>query len=144
MVISFKDQSLEEQLRLKSQNQKLSPSLIARRDLQRFSWLLAEQQPIDLTSEEFHAICSIIKAIEWFEQPYQIKRLPALVEDSIRSSTDGNGQYTKVSMWGIDVDHVCNKLQKATPLQLLALLDRAEQYSKEALDQAYINRKRKQ
>jgi hypothetical protein len=142
MVISFKDQQLEEQLKLKGENQKLSPSLIARRDLERYSWLLAEQQPIELTGEEFYAICSIIHAIQWFTEPYQIKRLPALVEDSIRSVTDSNGEYTKVSMWGIDVDAVCTKLQKSTPLQLLNLLDRAEQYPQEAIKQAYAARNR--
>lgn len=143
MVISFKDQGLEEQLKLKSEHQKLSPSLVARRDLQRYAWLLAEQQPLELTGEEFYSICSIIKAIQWFDEPYQIKRLPALVEDSIRSCRDGNGEYSKVSMWGIDVDLVCSKLQKATPLQLLALLDRAEQYPEEAVTEAYLARARK-
>ena len=135
MVISFKDQSLESQLKRRSREQALSPSLLARRDLQRYLWLLAEHEPLGLQPNEFQAICSIVKAIKWFDEPSQIKKMPLMLEDCIRSTTQSaTGQYSKVTRFGIDVDALCAKLRSATTLQLLGLLDRAEQFPIESLD----------
>jgi hypothetical protein len=133
MVISFKDQVLERQLTRRSANQELSASQLARRDLERFAWITTSEQPINLNHEEFLAVASIVKAIKWFQVPSQIVRLPLMVEDCILSTRSASGEYSKVEHFGIEPSALFAKLRAATPLQLLALLDRAEQFPEDEI-----------
>ncbi len=135
MVISFKDQVLEEQLARRSAEQALSASQVARRDLQRFAWIVASDEPLELDNKEFLTVASIVKAIKWFQEPSQIRRLPIMVEDCILSTTAASGEYSKVERFGINPPVLFAKLRAATPLQLLALLDRAEQFPQSQIDQ---------
>jgi hypothetical protein len=135
MVISFKDQILEEQLDRRSADQDdVSASQLARRDLHRYAWILANDEPLDLTYKEFLTVASIVKAIKWFQETSQIKRLPLMVEDCILSTKSASGKYSKVERFGIDPQTLFAKLRSATPLQLLALLDRAEQFPQPDID----------
>jgi hypothetical protein len=127
MVISFKDQSLEARLAETSKRQALSPSLMARRDLARWYWLLDEHEPLQLDYKEFLVVCSIVKSTRLFDEPSRIKKMPLLVEDCIRSTTR---QRSKTDRLGIDLDTLCAKLRAATPLQLAGLVARSEQYTK--------------
>ena len=136
MVISFKDHVLEAQLSRRSEAQpNTSASKLARRDLQRFSWLLASTEPLDLTHKEFLTVASIVRAIQWFQDPAQINRLPFMVEDCVLSTTNAQGVYAKVERFGIDPESLFRKLRAASPLQLLVLLDRAESFPQNKIDQ---------
>lgn len=134
MVVSFKDQALEVRLADASKEQDLSASLVARRDLERWYWLLDDHEPVALDYNEFLAVCSIVKSTQLFDEPSRIKKLALLVEDCIRSTTTASGQYAKVERFGIDLDALLGKLRAATPLQLAGLVARSEQFSKAELD----------
>lgn len=142
MTIQFKDKNLEEQLESKAAKMSgMSASLIAATDLERYAWLVANEPPIELTWAEFHAFCSTIKALPHLSNVSQIKRLPILVEDAMRSTTmSATGQYSKEHLWhGMKVDELCNKLRAATPLQLFALLDRTEHLTEADLRAALLS-----
>lgn len=125
MVISFKDQSIEARLGNISK-ERLSPSLIARRDLARWYWLIDDHEPLNLNHSEFQAVCSIVKASQLFEEPSRIKKLPFIIEDCLRSNSE-------IERFGIDVDSLCGKLRGASPIQLAGLVTRAEAYPSEKL-----------
>lgn len=58
-----------------------------------------------------------------------------MIEDCILSTTNAQGVYTKVERFGIDPESLFRKLRLASPLQLLALLDRAESFPQNKIDQ---------
>jgi len=142
MTVQFKDKDLEEQLEAKASNMPgRSASQIAAIDLDRYFWLVANEPALDLTWAEFHAFCSTVKAMPHLMRTSQIKRLPLLVEDAMRSTTmTATGQYSKEHLWhGMKVDDLCAKLQAGTPLQLFALLDRCEHMTEEKLRAALLS-----
>lgn len=128
MVISFKDQLLELRLSELGKETAISPSLIARRDLARWYWLLDDHEPIRLEHNEFMCVCSIVKSTQLFEEPSRIKKMAFLVEDCIRGATTSTGEYSQVERFGIDVDSLCAKLRQASTLQLAGLVLRCESY----------------
>ena len=127
MTISFKDQYIEAELKRRSEGQDLSPSLLARKDIQRYHWLLTDQNDLILEQNELKAIAQTVNVCGWFENPTLIKKFALLIEDAWRSTTDANGVYTKESIFGISVDAVVAKLKAANIVQILGLLDRCEQ-----------------
>jgi hypothetical protein len=139
MTIQFKDKALEARLQAKT-NEILSASQVACRDLWRYEWLLENQETIMLTEPEYYAFCSTIKAMPHLLQPSQIRRLALLVEDAMKSSRDNStGKPTKETLWkGLSVDDLCQKLYKASPIQLFALLERAEKVSEEEITRALL------
>jgi hypothetical protein len=144
MTIQFKDKELEAQLEAKAANMpSKSASQIATLDLERYTWLVANEPPIKLTWPEFHGFCSTVKALPHLMNTSQIRRLPLLVEDAMRSTTmSATGQYSKEHLWhGMKVDELCKKLQAATPLQLFALLDRVEHMTEEKLRAALLSQR---
>lgn len=145
MTIQFKDRDLEVQLESKAKGMPgKSVSQIASLDLERYNWLVANEEQIQLTWPEFHAFCQTVKGKPHLLQTSQIKRLAILVEDSMRSCTmTESGQYTKENLWeGMSVDELCKKLHQATPLQLFALLDRTERMTDEMLKKALLNQRK--
>jgi hypothetical protein len=71
MVISFKDTSLEAVLDKRSDKNE-SPSLVAKRDLARYYWLLDhEQNNYSLTNAQFGLICDALNGT-WFSEPWSI------------------------------------------------------------------------
>ena len=142
MVLSFKDQPLETEMREVSAAKGKSPSQIARGDLMRYYFLLDEHDPLRLETGEFLTVCSIVKSTRLFDEPSRIKRMPLLVEDCIRSSTNtATGEYTKHEHFDFNLDALLSKLQKATVLQLLGLVDRCERYPQEQLDAQRFKRR---
>lgn len=142
MTIQFKDKIIEEQLEEKAKTmQGKSASLVAAMDLERYFWLVANEEPLDLTWAEFYAFCSTVKAMPHLMRTAQIKRLPLLAEDAMRSTTlSATGQYTKEHLWhGMKVDSLCDKLRAASPLQLFALLDRCDYMTEEKLRAALLS-----
>jgi hypothetical protein len=146
MTIQFKNRDLEVQLEAKAAKMPgKSASLVAANDLERYSWLVANEPPIDLTWPEFHAFCSTVKSMPHLLNTSQIKRLPLLVEDAMRSTTmTATGQYSKEHLWhGMTVDELCRKLQAASALQLFALLDRTEHLTEADLRAALLSQANK-
>lgn len=145
MTIQFKDKQIEEQLEAKAANMpNKSASQIAATDLERYYWLIANEPALEITWAEFHAFCSTVKAMPHLLRTAQIKRLPLLVEDAMRSTTMGDtGQYSKERLWpGMSVDELCAKLRSASPTQLFALLDRCEHMTEEKLTAALLSQPR--
>lgn len=146
MTIQFKSKDLETQLEAKAANMPgKSASLVAATDLERYSWLVANEPPIELTWPEFHAFCSTVKSMPHLLSTAQVKRLPLLIEDAMRSTTmAATGQYSKEHLWhGLKVDELCRKLREASPLQLFALLDRTEHLTEADLRAALLSQTNK-
>ncbi|MBK8223644.1 MAG: hypothetical protein IPK73_21760 [Candidatus Obscuribacter sp.] len=142
MVLSFKDQGLEAEMRESSRAKGKSPSQIARGDLMRYQFLIDDHSPLKLETGEFLAVCSIVKSTQLFDEPSRIKRMPLLVEDCIRSCTNSAGEYTKTEQFDFDLDALLNKLREATSLQLFGLVDRCERYPQSDLDAQRFKHKR--
>lgn len=139
MSIQFKDKELEARLQSK-ETETLSASQVACRDLWRYEWLLENQEPVMLTEPEYYAFCSTIKAMPHLLQPSYARRLALLVEDAMKSSRDATtGRPAKETIWhGLNVDDLCKKLHKASPIALFALLERAEKVTEAELDRALL------
>jgi hypothetical protein len=150
VTIQFKDKELEliltkkaalRNAALRDPADEKSASQIAAREIHRY-YQLVTSEPSILSWQEFYAFCSTVKAMPHLPD-INIKRVPALVEDSMKSSRMAEtGQYSKQQLWGVDVDELCMKLHRATPLELFALLDRAELFEENDLKEALLDQKK--
>jgi len=118
-VISFKDKSLEQILALRKTDD-MSPSQIARRDLDRYYWLLTQAEPVDLSFIELGLIADVLESRP-ISATWQIKQLPTTaLNDMVFHQT-----HTE---WGVQSEEIMRKLKAFSPLQLTAVVDQAEQF----------------
>ncbi len=122
MVVSFKDADLEKMLTERADgNADLSAGLVAKRDLARYYWTLSQREArLSLTSDELEIACTALEGIP-FVEPWIIQGIPATIEDEVAQK-----KLEKTNLES--VTSLQDKLNHATPLQLLGLADRVERY----------------
>lgn len=116
MVISFKDAEMEEQLEDRAIFNE-SPSLVAKRDLERFYWLLTQPEAkLDLSEDELGLLVSVLQT-QPLRKPWAALQLDQYVWRS--------AEHTKTNDTS---QQLIRKLKQASALQLLQLVDQIEQY----------------
>jgi hypothetical protein len=119
VVISFKDKALE-QILASRKSEVLSPSQIARRDLDRYYWLLTQSEPINLSFLELGVIADTLEQHP-ISASWQIKQLSGtLLNAIVFNRVDEN--------WGVPEETIMQKVRGFSPLQLAAVVDQAEQF----------------
>src|SRR5579883_3482106 len=121
MVISFKDQSLERLTESRSSDT-LSPSLVAKRDLERYYVLLdcAEKTMPDFSNAEYSAIYDCCNGAIF--EPYSAE--PG-IWCNVQDACIRDGLAEK---WKINGEQLVTKLRKLSPLQAWAIVDKIERY----------------
>ena len=115
MTISFKDQELERTLSDRSSGD-ISAGQVAKRDLDRYYWLIQQSQLV-LSTSEFGLICDALHEI-WFSEPWTMQGLSATIQDAI--ALDNLDKR-----WEIANPHgVLTRLSAASPVQIACLIDR--------------------
>jgi len=123
MVVSFKDAELEKTLSERAAgNADLSAGLVAKRDLDRYYWMMHQQGSRFATKgEELELICEALKETT-FSEPWIIQGVPGTVEDQISVKHLAKKHMT------VDCDQLVDRLHQASALQLLTLVDRVERH----------------
>lgn len=117
--IGFRDPNIELQL-VKRTSADSSVGLVAKRDLERWYWLLQQaQRKLKLTPDEFDLVCAALSAGE-FPQAWTVSSIPDDIATAIKKN-----KLDKT--YKVDRDVIVDKLQRMSDLELLALLDRVEQ-----------------
>jgi hypothetical protein len=103
----------------------LSAALVAKRDLERYYWVVGEElRHWRLTEQECCLICDALNGVYLFDAPWHIRSIWAEVADAIRL----NGLDEK---WGLRADEgakLVERLRAASPGALAALADAVEQF----------------
>lgn len=118
-MIGFKDAELERQLQNKCSD-RLSPGLVAKRDLERYYAVLAHaERSLNFTNAELNAIYDCCNGTI-FE--------PALSDPGIVCNVQDSLINELADKWDIDGDALVTKLHALNPVQSWALVDKIERY----------------
>ena len=107
-----------------------SPSLVARRDLERYYYLLRRALP---TFTEPEASLIVDACNGWLIEPHTAPLLWAEVDDAIRM--DGLAEK-----WGVDGASLVARLRALTPFESLAVADAAERFRLAPNDDGQLRR----
>lgn len=123
-LISFRDPGVEQQL-TKRTGETESPSLVAKRDLERYYWLLQQaQQELVLHTSELNLICDALNGTD-FSEAWTIPGIVHEVQDAIALRALDQKR-------GCDGEKLVERLSVLSPIHLVALVDRVEQFWRKA------------
>jgi hypothetical protein len=114
--IQFRDKELEVEIRVRTPEEGESPSLIARRDLERYYRLLRRSLPV---FSEPEALLIVRACVGWRPDADSVHFLWAQVDSAIKSKqTD--------QTYGVDGPALVERLRALTPFEAMAVVDAAE------------------